>query len=576
MKKFLKKKKVILIIAFAAVVSVLSFSFVDEYFELAKNLDIYASVFREVNIYYVDSVEPGKLMKKSVDAMLETLDPYTNYIPESDIEDYRFMTTGQYGGIGALIRKSGDYVSVSEPYEGYPAQKADLRAGDEILEIDGKTTKGKSTDDVRHLLKGQPKTEVKLLIRRQGEKASLTKSLFREDIKVKSVPYYGMLNNDIGYIRLTGFTENAGREVKEALSQLKQKNSLKGVIFDLRYNPGGLLNEAVNVANVFVDKGQEIVSTKGKIAENNRDYKAINSAVDVNVPVAVLTNSGSASASEIVSGSLQDLDRAVIVGQRTFGKGLVQTTRPLSYNTQLKITTAKYYIPSGRCIQALDYAHRNEDGSVGKIPDSLMKEFKTKAGRKIFDGGGVLPDVTLEPRKLSNITISLLSKNIIFDYATLYRTQHATIPPAKDFRFSDEDWNGFMAFIADKDYDYSTKSEKTLDELKKNSEDEKYFDGLKNEYDALKNKMSHNKKEDVTRNKDEICDILQQEIAARYYYQTGKIEASFTRDQEVKKAMEVLNNPGLYASILNGSYKASLTSGEASNKDVKKEQEILK
>jgi carboxyl-terminal processing protease len=576
MKKFLKKKKTILIIAFAATVSVFSYSFVDEYFEVSKNLDIYASVFREVNIYYVDSVEPGKLMKKSVDAMLETLDPYTNYIPESDIEDYRFMTTGQYGGIGALIRKSGDYVSISEPYEGYPAQKADLRAGDEILEVDGKSMKGKSTDDVRHLLKGQPKTEVKLLIRRGGEKASLTKILMREDIKVKSVPYYGMLNNDIGYIRLSGFTENAGREVKEALTQLKQKNTLKGLVFDLRYNPGGLLNEAVNVANVFVDKGQDIVSTKGKVHDNNRNYKAINSSVDINIPVAVLTNSGSASASEIVSGSLQDLDRAVIVGQRTFGKGLVQTTRPLGYNTQLKITTAKYYIPSGRCIQALDYAHRNEDGSVGKVPDSLMKEFKTKAGRKVYDGGGVLPDIAIDHMRLSNITASLIGKNIIFDYATLYRVQHATIPPAKDFRLSEEDWNSFMTFISDKDYDYTTKSEKALDNLKKDSEDEKYFEGLKNEYDALKNKLSHNKKEDVTRNKDEICDIIQQEIASRYYYQLGKIEASFSHDREIKKAIDVLNNPILYTSILNGSYKANLSSGEASNKDVQKHQESLK
>jgi len=571
MKEFFKKRKLAIIICFVAVASVFSYSFVDEYFEISKNLDIFSSIYREVNIYYVDSVEPGKLMKKGIDAMLDGLDPYTNYIPESDIEDYRFMTTGQYGGIGALIRKAGDYVSVSEPYEGYPAQKADLRAGDEILEIDGKSVKGKSTDDVRHLLKGQPKTDVKLLIRRSGEKASLVKTLTREEIKVKSVPYYGMLNNDIGYIRLTGFTENAGKEVKEALTQLKQKNNVKGIVFDLRYNPGGLLNEAVNVANVFVDKGQEIVSTKGKISENNRDYKAINSAIDVNVPLAVLTNSGSASASEIVSGSLQDLDRAVIVGQRTFGKGLVQTTRPLSYNTQLKITTAKYYIPSGRCIQALDYAHRNEDGSVGKIPDSLMKVFKTKAGRKVFDGGGVLPDVTLEPKKLNNITVSLLSKNIIFDYATLYRIQHATIASAKDFRLTEEDWNNFMTYIADKEYDYTTKSEKALDELKKNSEDEKYFDGLKNEYDALKNKLSHNKKEDVTRNKEEICDMLQQEIASRYYYQVGKIEASFSHDQEVKKAIEVLTNSALYTSILNGTYKAALSTGEANAKDLKKE-----
>jgi carboxyl-terminal processing protease len=557
LKPFLKKYKLSLVVIAVAISSVISYSFVDNYFEVSKNLDIFSSAFRELNMYYVDSIEPGKLMKTGIDAMTESLDPYTNYIPESEIEDYRFMTTGQYGGIGALIRQKGDYVAISEPYEGFPAQKNDIRAGDEILEIDGKSVKGKKTDEISRILKGQPKTQVKLLLHREGEKANIEKTITREEIKVKSVPYFGMVNNDIGYIRLTGFTDNAGGDVKDALAQLKQKYNPKGVILDLRYNPGGLLNEAVNVSNVFVQKGQDIVSTKGKMHDLDRTYRAINSAVDTDIPLAVLVNSGSASASEIVSGSLQDLDRGVIVGQRTFGKGLVQTTRPLSYNTQMKITTSKYYIPSGRCIQALDYTHRNEDGSVGKVPDSLMTAFKTKAGRKVMDGGGILPDVQVEQKKMSNIASSLIQKNIVFDFATLYRTKHPTIAAAKDFELSAADWNEFLQFITDKEYDYTTKTEKALDDLKKNAEDEKYWSGLQSDYDALKAKLNHNKKNDVEMNRDEIENILRQEIVARYYYQAGKIEASFKRDVELKKALDVLGNNSMYTNILNGTFRAS-------------------
>ncbi|CAN5582589.1 S41 family peptidase [soil metagenome] len=547
----------LLLVVFVSASSVITYSFVDDYFEISKNLDIFSSAFREVNMYYVDSIEPGKLMKKGIDAMLGTLDPYTNFIPESEIEDYRFMTTGQYGGIGALIRQKGDYVAISEPYEGFPAQLADLRAGDEILEIDGKSAKGKKTDEVSHILKGQPKTEVKLLVKREGIKNPIEKTLTRQEIKVKSVPYYGMLTNDIGYIRLTGFTENCGADVKDALTKLKEKNNPKGVILDLRFNPGGLLHEAVNVTNVFVDRGQEIVSTRSKLKSLDKSYKAMNIAVDTEIPLAVLVNSGSASASEIVSGSLQDLDRGVIIGQRTFGKGLVQTTRSLGYNAQLKITTSKYYVPSGRCIQALDYTHRNEDGSVGKVPDSLVTEFKTRAGRKVFDGGGILPDVVVDQKKLSNITISMVIKNIIFDFASHYRNDHPTIAPAADFALNENDWNDFMNYIADKEYDYTTKSEKSLDELKKNSEDEKYFDALKNDIDGLKQKLSHNKKEDVDKNREEISGIITQEIVSRYYFQAGKIEASFHRDPEIQKAIEVLGNPTIHANILNGTYKAS-------------------
>ena len=569
-----------MLILFVATASIASYSFLDEYFEVAKNLDIFSSAFRELNIYYVDSVQPGKLMKKGIDAMTESLDPYTNYIPESDIEDYRFMTTGHYGGIGALIRQMGDYVAISELYEGYPAQKSDLRPGDQIIEIDGKSAKGKRTDEISHTLKGTPKTTVKLLIKRDGEKNNIEKILTREEVKVKSVPYYGMLNNEIGYIKLKDFTEDAGEDVKDALKDLKKNHNAKAVVLDLRYNPGGLLNEAVNVSNVFVNKGQEIVSTRGKIKDLAKTYNAINTAEDAEMPLAVLVNSNSASASEIVSGSLQDLDRGVIIGQRTFGKGLVQTTRPLSYNTQLKITTAKYYIPSGRCIQALDYSHRNEDGSVGKVPDSLITEYKTKDGRKVYNGGGVLPDVAIEPRKLSNISQGLLSKNMIFDYASNYRIQHSSIVAARDFKLSQKDWDDFVNFISDKDYDYTTKSEKSLEDLKKNADDEKYFDAVKNEYQALKTKLAHDKKGDVQRNRDEITNLLQEEIVARYYFQKGRIEASFNRDEEVKKAIDVLTNHAVYVSILNGTYKAedlkAINNSKENTPDGAKEHEIIK
>ena len=555
LKKSLGKLRKWFIVICIATVSFISFSFVDTYFEISKNLDIFSTLFREVNMFYVDETDPGKMMKKGIDAMLESLDPYTNYIPESDIEDYRFMTTGQYGGIGSLIKQKGDYVVISEPYEGYPAQKADLRAGDEILEIDGKSAKGKKTDDVSKVLKGQPKSTVKVLIRRSGEKNPIEKVLTREEIKIKNVSYYGMVNDHVGYIRLTNFTENAGKEVKEALVALKEKGTLKGVILDLRENPGGLLNEAVNITNVFVPKNQDIVSTRGKLREMDKTYKSVNNPVDTEIPLTVLVNSRSASASEIVSGTIQDLDRGVLVGQRTFGKGLVQTTRQLSYNSQLKITTAKYYIPSGRCIQALDYTHRNEDGSVGKIPDSLVTAFKTKSGRTVFDGGGVKPDVSLEPALYSNITVSLVTKNLVFDFATQYREKHNSIAPAKDFKLTEQDFNDFVAFISDKDYDYTTKSEKTLEELKSTTENEKYFDAVKGEYEALKAKMVHNKKEDITKNKTEIMQVLKEEIVARYYYQTGRFEANISYDPEVRRAADVLDDTALYTSVLNGTYQ---------------------
>jgi carboxyl-terminal processing protease len=364
-----------------------------------------------------------------------------------------------------------------------------------------------------------------------------------------------MLDENIGYIKLTGFTENAGNEVREALTNLKTQHNIKALVFDLRGNPGGLLNEAVNISNVFIEKGLEVVSTKGKVKEWDKVYKAINTPVDVTIPVAVLVNSGSASASEIVSGSLQDLDRGIVIGQRTFGKGLVQTTRPLSYNTQLKVTTAKYYIPSGRCIQAIDYSHRNEDGSVGKVPDSLISVFKTKNGRAVYDGGGIIPDITTEPYKPSNIAISLYTKLLIFDFVTLYKLKHPSIPKAKEFKVTEEDFNEFVNYISDKDYDYTTKSEKTLEDLKDNAQKEKYYEDIKAEFEALRSKMIHNKKEDLVKNKQEIMQMLKDEIVARYYYQSGRIEASFDYDVEIAKAIELLNNKNQYTSVLAGTYK---------------------
>lgn len=557
LKKVNRKFKIIIAAIVISVFSFASFSFIDKDFEYVKNLDIFASMFREVNLYYVDSIDPGKLMKKGIDEMLNSLDPYTNYIPESEIDDYRFITTGQYGGIGAVIRQKGEYVVISEPYEGYPAQKNGLLAGDMILKIDGVTAKNKKTDEISHKLKGTPGSQVKLLILRDGNNSPFEKTVTREEIKVKSVPYYGMIRSGIGYIKLNSFTESASKEISTALKEMKSDGNLRGLVLDIRGNPGGLLNEAVNVSNIFIEKGKEIVSTKGKIIEKNKIYKSINEAIDKDLPIAVLVNSGSASASEIVSGALQDFDRAVIIGQRTFGKGLVQTTRPLSYNTQVKITTSKYYIPSGRCIQALDYSHRNDDGSVGKIPDSLVTAFKTSAGRTVYDGGGILPDVITATKKLSNISISLLNKNIIFDYATYYHRMHPQ-NTITDISLTEEDFVDFQKYISTKDYDFTTKSEKSLEDLRKNAEEEKYYSDLKNELDSLQSKLAHNKQDDVVKYKDEIISLIEEEVASRYFYQSGRIKESLSHDNELEKAIEVLNNSVYYSGILSGSLKRDI------------------
>jgi len=555
-KENLIKKLKIIVFALTIFLSYLvTLSFINDDFEISKNLDIFATLYKELNYNYVDETNPGKLMKIAIDGMLESLDPYTNFITESEIEDYKFMTTGQYGGIGALIHKDGDYITISDPYEGFPAQKNDIRAGDIIIKINDIDLNGKSVSDVGNILKGQAGSSVKILLKRDGEPSLLEKTINREEIKINSIPYFGMVSENIGYIQLNSFTENAGKEVKDAFIKLKESNNLKSIIIDLRGNGGGLLNEAVNICNIFVDKGQLIVSTKGKLKDRNLSYKTINLPIDENIPLIILVDKGSASASEIVAGAIQDLDRGIILGQRTYGKGLVQNIIPLSYNTKLKVTIAKYYIPSGRCIQAIDYSHRNIDGSVGKIPDSLISAFKTLNGRIVYDGGGIKPDISIDNHIFSNISISLISKYLIFNYATKFRLNHLTISSANDFIITDAIYNDFINFLSDKDYDYTTQCEKDLELFKKSAEKEQYFDAIKTEYETLKSKIIHNKKEDLITFKDEISELLKEEIVSRYYYQKGRIQVSLTSDVQIKKAIELLNNPALYNSILKGTYK---------------------
>lgn len=522
----------------------------DNNFETVKHLDIFYSVYKELNLYYVDPIVPGDIIKIGIDAMLKSLDPYTVYIPESKIEDIRFMTTGQYGGIGSMIRKSGDYIVITQPYQNSPADKAGIQPGDLILEINNKSIKGISSDQVSELLRGEPNTIVKIEMQRPGEEKTQLFEVKREEIKIKSVPYYGMLDDKTGYIALNDFTNTAAKEVNDALTELKSQNNITSLVLDLRSNPGGLLIEAVKICNLFIPKGETIVSTKGKVAQWDKIYTSTALPVDTELKLVVLVNRGSASASEIVAGAIQDLDRGVVVGQRTFGKGLVQTTRELSYNGILKVTTAKYYIPSGRCIQALDYAHRNEDGSVGNVPDSLITEFKTKKGRKVYDGGGVKPDVLVEPDFLSNISVSLLMKNLIFDYAVYYKKNHSSIASADKYSFTDTDYQDFVSWVKDKDFDYKTKSEENLKALMESAKSEKYYDEVSIEIEVLTKKLAHDKNKDLTIFKDEIKDLISQEVITKYYYENGSIIYGLHRDPEVKKAIELLNNDIEYKKIL--------------------------
>lgn len=518
-------------------------------FEMSKGLDLYYSVLRELNMFYVDTIEPEKLIKSSIDNMLQDLDPYTNYISEREMDNFKFATTGEYGGIGALIAQRDDYVIISEPYEGNPAQKSGLKAGDKLLVADGKDLKGKKATDVSDILKGAPGTTLKVKVERYGSKKPIDITLERKKIVISPVPVYQMLNDTVGYIRLTSFTDKAGKEMLNAVLNLKEAGA-QALVLDLRSNPGGILGEANKIVNMFVPKGQTVVYTKGKVSQWDKVYKATQEPVDTVMPLAILVNSESASASEIVAGSMQDLDRAVILGRRTFGKGLVQATRSVGYNSQLKLTTAKYYIPSGRCIQALDYSHRNEDGSVGKIPDSLISVFYTKGGREVKDGGGVMPDVEYDYSKPGNITYALVRDYCIFDYATKYYNEHPQYENIGDFNFTDEDYNDFKKFLSDKEFFYETNSEDALKKLKKMAELESYDKLIAEEIASLQEKLKHDVSKDLDVFKPEISELLRTEIAKRYFYQKGAYLEALKDDKWVSQAVALLENPKKCKEIL--------------------------
>ncbi|HTK21084.1 MAG TPA: S41 family peptidase [Mucilaginibacter sp.] len=533
------------------VLAVLIFGFQDDLFQIAKNLDVFSSVYKEVNINYVDDINSAKMIKTGVDAMLDGLDPYTEFVPESEIEDYKLhYVSTQYGGIGAGIFAREGKVYVSDVFEGFPAQKADVRAGDRLVKINNVDLTGKTNDQVSQLLKGSKGAAIKLSIRR-GDAETVDKNLVRDEIKQPNVTYYGMVDGNMGYIKLDKFLENSSDEVTTALTNLK-KNNPSGIILDLRSNGGGILQEAVKIVNLFVSKGVEVVSQKGKIKDKNFTYSTQNTPLEPNLPLVVLVNGRSASASEIVAGSLQDLDRAVIIGQRSYGKGLVQQTFNLPYNSLVKITIAKYYIPSGRCVQALDYTHRKDDGSVVKVADSLMHEFKTKAGRSVYDGGGVYPDIFVKQEHFANITQTLVSKLLIFDYATQFRNSHNSIGDVRTFHLTDNEYNDFIKFLSTKNYSYTTGTEKLITNLKAEATKEKQFTDIQPEYDALKAKLLNSKKNDLQQNKEEIKQVLENEISSRFYYEKGRYETNFKYDKELAQAIKTMTDRSQVASILKG------------------------
>lgn len=519
-------------------------------FEISKNIRVMSGVYEKLNTYYVDEPIPGELMKTGIDAMLASLDPYTVYIPQSKIEDYRYMTTGQYGGIGSLIQKHGDYIVISEPYKNSPAAKAGLKAGDIILEVDGENVEGKTVPDMSLYLKGGPGTELTIKYKRGTNVDQVT--FKREEIKIPDVPYYGMLDDKTGYVKLNSFTQTASQEVGSAIHSLIDSSNMEKLVFDLRGNGGGLLHEAVNIVNFFVPKGQLVVETKGRLNEMNREYKTLNNPIDLDLPLVVLIDDHSASASEIVSGSLQDLDRAVIIGERSYGKGLVQQTKDLEFGSMVKLTVAKYYTPSGRCIQKLDYSNKNQLGEAEEVPDSLIATFTTKNGRIVKDGRGVDPDVEIPAEFLSMLSTELIIGHHIFDFATNYESKHATIPPAKDFRLSDDEYMDFVNFVKLQDIKHTSQSSKALEDLKEVAKEEKYYNDAKDEFEALIKKLTPSLESDLLRYQDELKEILESEIVSRYYYSPGRLENALAQDEYVSIALEVLNDSQRYDKILSG------------------------
>lgn len=517
----------------------------NKYFEILKNLEIFTNLYKEINTYYVDDVDPGQLMRTGIDAMVESLDPFTNYISESEIEGYRFMTEGKYNGIGAISQKIDSFVTIVELYEGQAAAEAGLKPGDRIIAVDGKDAVGKSPEEVNNILRGFPGTEVRLTIRRPGLTEDIDISLERSEVEVDNVPYYGMLNDEIGYIALTTFTREAGKNVAKALISLEEEHEgLKGIVFDLRGNGGGLLTEAVNVSNVFIPRGETVVTTKGKVKEWDRSFNTMGNATDEEVPLVVLINDRSASASEIVSGVMQDYDRGVLMGQRSYGKGLVQNTRDIGYNSKLKLTTAKYYIPSGRCIQSVEY----EDGEPVDIPDGQRTPFKTRNGRTVLDGGGVKPDIVVDKFTDAAIVKSLIDQHLIFEFVTEHFIGVDSIGAVEDYRF--EDFDAFVAYLDDRAFQYDTESEKLLKKLVEASEEDGY--DLKDEIASLQQDIKASKKDALQKNQEIIVDLVEKEVASRYYYQRGKIKMGLRNDKEIEEAIALLGDTARYNTVLSG------------------------
>lgn len=526
----------------------LFYAFKDPYFEISKNLEIFTTIYQKLNTNYVDEVEPGNLMDAAINAMLKKLDPYTNYIPESKVEDYRIRTNGSYGGVGATIVKINDYVVISEVYENAPAQKAGIIPGDKIVQINKNNAKGKSTKEIGDMLKGQADTEISVVVERYGKEKTF--KINRGEVDVPSIPYSGIIAEGIGYIRLKSFTRNCAKEVGQVFDILKTESNITSLVIDLRGNPGGLLSEAIDMCNLFIPNNELVVTTKGKLKQHTKSYKTSKKPMDTNMPIVVLVDQGSASASEIVSGTFQDIERGVVLGKQTFGKGLVQQTMPMPYNAQVKITTAKYYTPSGRCIQAIDYSSRNADGSVGKIADSLRTEYTTRGGRTVYDGGGVQPDVDVELKEYPSIILTLIQEFHLFDFANNYAQMHESIDEALNFEISDELYNQFVAFLKERDYSYETNTEKAFDLLEETAKDEEYLAGIQADLEALKTKYESQKNNDIEKYKEEIKEFLIDEIVLRYYYRRGQIQVGLKYDPVAQKAIEILNNPEEYNKIL--------------------------
>jgi len=528
----------------------MTWSFKEDLFQISKNLDIFASLYKEVSINYVDETNPSDLMRTGIDAMLDNLDPYTEYVPESEIEDYKLKyVSTQYGGIGASTVFIDGKLYINDLVEGYPAYKSDLRSGDQLVKIDGAEVKGKDRKDISLLLRGPKGSQVELLMIRDG--SVITKKLTRDEIKQPNVKYSGMLADNIGYIRLDKFLENSAQEVKDAAVVLG-KSKPAGMILDLRYNGGGILQEAVKIVNLFVNKDVLVVTQKGRNPQKTMAYKTTSQALFPDVPVVVLISGSSASASEIVAGALQDLDRAIVVGQRSYGKGLVQQSFSLPYNSLVKVTVAKYFTPSGRCIQAVDYAHRDENGKTVKFADSSITRFSTRAGRNVYNSNGIYPDVVVEPVKYSEITNSLLSKNLLFDYANSYKRNNKAIAEAGVFQLNDKDYAAFVASLSGKDYAYSSNADRLLSDIRTSAEKDGKLALVKKDLELLKEKLVGTPEKELLSNKEEIKRILESQIVGRYYYDRGRIVNGFRYDKDVAAARSVINNAGKMMAILKG------------------------